>query len=167
MSKTWTGTRCTLLTYKQPGNIFIKKTVWKIQKNRKIPHANEKKSYCAIHDPAFGNIEGLDAAQIYSKWTFSQLLHHLPLQTLFWLPHLPEATKCPFVGTNFNETILPCLFQFGRPVLFLKIQKIIKMLKLGRSRPLKVYNRNHQKNPRNKKRTIKKSLQNIIKMKNS
>jgi len=48
-----------------------------------------------------------------------------------------------------------------------KIQKIIKMLKLGRSRPLKVYNRNHQKNPRNKKRTIKKSLQNIIKMKNS
>merc|ERR1712079_957173 len=78
---------------------------------------------------------------------------------------VPEATKCPFVGTNFNETILPCLFQFGRPVLFLKIQKIIKMLKLGRSRPLKVYNRNHQKNPRNKKRTIKKSWQNIIKMK--
>merc|ERR1712173_227527 len=99
--------------------------------------------------------------------TFSQLLHHLPLQTLFWLPHLTEATKCPFVGTNFNETILPCLFQFGRPVLFLKIQKIIKMLKLGRSRPLKVYNRNYQKNPRNKKRTIKKSLQNIIKMENS
>merc|ERR1719166_828010 len=166
MSKTCTGTRCTLLAYKQLGNILSRKPFEKSKKTEKFLMQMKKNRTAQFM------IQRLGTSKVWTQRKFipNEHLankHHLPLQTLFWLPHLPEATKCPFVGTNFNETILICLFQLGRPVLFLKIQKIIKMLKLGRSRPLKVYNRNHQKNPRNKKRTIKKSLQNIIKMKNS
>merc|ERR1711872_638667 len=73
-----------------------------------------------------------------------------------------ENKETPFVILTF------LVFTFNINAVLTKNKKDhIKMLKLGQSRPLKVYNRNHQKNPRNKKRTIKKSLQNIIKMKNS
>merc|ERR1712079_249309 len=153
MSKTRTGTRCTLLTYKQLGNILSRKPFEKSKKTEKFLMQMKKNRTAQFM------IQRLGTSKVWTQRKF------IPNE------HLANfCTICPcklFFGTNFNETILPCLFQFGRPVLFLKIQKIIKMLKLGRSRPLKVYNRNHQKNPRNKKRTIKKSLQNIIKMKNS
>ena len=88
------------------------------------------------------------------KLFFGFLIYQKPLNV-----HLLAPTSMrPSYHACFSLADLFC---------FEKQKKIIKMLKLGRSRPLKVYNRNHQKNPRNKKRTIKKSLQNIIKMKNS
>ena len=167
MSKTWTGTRCTLLAYKQLGNILSRKPFEKSKKTEKFLMQMKKNRTAQFMIQRLGTSKVWTQRKFIPNEHLANFCTICPCKLFFWLPHLPEATKCPFVGTNFNETILPCLFQFGRPVLFLKIQKIIKMLKLGRSRPLKVYNRNHQKNPRNKKRTIKKSLQNIIKMKNS
>merc|ERR1711908_30520 len=77
------------------GNILSRKPFEKSQKNRKIPHANEKKLYRIIQ--SLGTSRGWKSDFISNE-------HLAPASACFkWLPYLPEATKCPFVVTNLND----------------------------------------------------------------
>lgn len=84
-----------------------------------------------------------------------------------WLPHLPEASKCPFVATNLSDHHPIMLVLVWQTIFVFKNTKDHKNVKNLDSVHKKFYNRKQQKKPRNKKRNETIKIQNIIKMKNS
>merc|ERR1712088_268432 len=77
---------------------------------------------------------------------------HLASAALQWLPFLPEASECPFVSTILNDHPIMLVLIWQTPFLFLKIQKIIKMLKTWTMSIESFITGRNRKNPRNKKR---------------
>merc|ERR1712192_113595 len=120
ISKTRTDTNCTLLTYKQPGNILSRKPFEKSKKTEKF--LMQMKKNCTASSSLWEHREA-------GKGDFIPNEHLASASAcLKWLTYLPEASKCPFVATNLNDHPI-MLVLVWQTIFVFKIQKIIKMLK--------------------------------------